>query len=299
MNSVAPGVTQLRIKRLFNVYFVDAGPPGAWVLVDTGLPGSEAVIRAAAAERYGPESVPQVILLTHGHRDHSGSALALATGWRVPVLVHPLELPYLTGQALYPPPDPTVGGFLAFVSRFFPRDLPDLRSVVQALPVDSEAVPFLPGWRWLPAPGHAPGQVVFFREADDTLLSGDGFATINVDSLVSVLLDAPEVSRGGTPFSYDWAAARASVQRLAALNPQALGCGHGPVIKGPAAAAGLHRLAATYAAPPHGRYVPEPAQIDANGVEYLPPPVPDPLPRRWAAVVGGLLVAGAAWLLLH
>ena len=143
MNVVAPGVTQLRLKRLFNVYFVETGAPSEWVLVDTGLPGSEAAIRAAAGQLFGDR--PQAILLTHGHRDHSGSALALAMGWRVPVLVHPLELPYLTGQAFYPPLDPTVGGFLDFVSRFFPRDLPNLRPVVQALPLATDQVPGLPG----------------------------------------------------------------------------------------------------------------------------------------------------------
>lgn len=55
--------------------------------------------------------------------------MALATAWHVPVLVHPLELPHITAQALYPPRDLTVGGSLAFASRFSPAQLPDLRDV--------------------------------------------------------------------------------------------------------------------------------------------------------------------------
>ena len=126
---MAAGVTQLRIQRFVSVYFVDTGTPGDWVLIGTGLPGSEKAIRAAAAELYGAGIAPQAIVLTHGHLFHLGSALALATAWHVPVLVHPLELPHITAQALYPPRDLTMGGSLASASRFSPAQLPDLRDV--------------------------------------------------------------------------------------------------------------------------------------------------------------------------
>ncbi len=299
MDTVAAGVTQLRIKRFVNVYFIDAGTPGEWVLVDTGLPGSEKSIRAAAERLYGPGAVPQAILLTHGHLDHVGSALALATGWHVPVLVHPLELPYVTARALYPPRDPTVGGALAFASRFFPTQLPDLRDVAQALPTADAAVPYLPAWRWLHVPGHAPGQIALFRAADRTLIGADAFATTHHDSLAAVLLGRPQISRAGTPFNYDWPAAQRSVQQLADLNPAAIGCGHGPAMRGPAAAEALRRLAAHYPVPAQGRYIHEPARTDASGVAHLPPPVPDRLPRRAAALAGALagalLLGWGAW----
>ncbi|MFD1469140.1 MBL fold metallo-hydrolase [Hymenobacter caeli] len=297
MDTVAPGVTQLRIQRFVNVYFIDAGTPGEWVLVDTGLPGSEKTIRAAAEELYGPGATPQAIVLTHGHLDHLGSARALATGWHVPVLVHPLELPYVTARALYPPRDPTVGGSLAFASRFFPTQLPDLGDVVQELPLADDAVPFLPAWRWLHVPGHAPGQVALFREADRTLLGGDAFATTDHKSVFAVLVGVPKISVAGPPFNYDWPQCHRSVQTLAALEPAAIGCGHGPVIQGPAAAAGLHHLAAHYQLPAQGRYLHEPARTDASGVEHLPPKPVDKLPRQAAAFGAGLLLAGAAWLL--
>src|SRR5689334_22092208 len=92
-----------------NVYL--AGRPGSsWVLIDAGCPVNAAAIRQAAAERYGPHSRPEAIVLTHGHFDHTGSAPALAEAWDVPVYAHPLETPFLSGKSAYPPKDPTVGG---------------------------------------------------------------------------------------------------------------------------------------------------------------------------------------------
>jgi glyoxylase-like metal-dependent hydrolase (beta-lactamase superfamily II) len=298
MNQVAAGVHQLLIKRMVNVYFVETSTPGKWVLIDTGLAGSEKEIIAAADQLYGPSARPEAIFLTHGHPDHGGAAKELASHWGVAVIVHPLELPYLTAKALYPPSDPTVGGFLAFISRFLPHQLPDLTDVVQTLPLVEEHPPYLEQWRWLLVPGHAPGQVAFFREADRTLLGGDAFGTTNDESLVAVLLMTPEIRVNGSPYNYNWTQCRASVQRLADLEPITIACGHGPVIRGPQAAAGLHHLAANYPLPAQGRYLAEPARLDASGVEYLPPKPPDKLPKQAAAVGVGLLLAGAAWLLV-
>ena len=295
MDIVAAGVTQLRIQRFVNVYFVETGTPGEWVLIDTGLPGSAKTIIAAADKLFYPGSHPEAILLTHGHLDHLGSARELADHWRVSVIAHPLELPYLTSKAQYPPCDPTTGGSLAFMSRFFPVQLPNLAERVQALNADDPATPYLMSWRWLHVPGHAPGQLAFFREADRTLIGGDAFATCHHDSVPAVLLGRPKISRAGTPFNYDWDASRRSVQLLADLEPEAIGCGHGPVITGPEAAAGLRNLADNYPIPTHGRYVQEPARTDANGVEHLPPAPADKLPVQAAVIGASILMAGAAW----
>jgi hypothetical protein len=58
----------------------------------------------------------------------------------------------------------------------------------------------------------------------------------------------------------------------------------------------LRSFAEDFIQPHHGRYIPEPARFDENGVVYLPPPVPDPLPGVAAAFAAGALVSvGLYW----
>ena len=118
MQEIAPGIARIYTS-FVNAYFIGE-PGGPWALVDTGLPGFSATVLAAAAERFGPDSRPEAVFLTHGHFDHAGSALALANHWDAPIYAHRLELPYLTGRSDYAPPDPTVGGAIAMFSRVLP-----------------------------------------------------------------------------------------------------------------------------------------------------------------------------------
>ena len=62
-----------------------------------------------------------------------------------------------------------------------------------------------------------------------------------------------------------------------------MGCGHGKPMSGSEVAIELQDLAANFPMPDHGRYVPEPAQTDELGIRYVPPAVPDPLPKLLAA----------------
>src|SRR5437899_9648935 len=128
---IAPDLGGLPVS-VANVYFI--GRPGSkWVLIDAGLPGWAAEIFSAAEARFGAGSRPEAIVLTHGRIDHAGSALALAEMWDVSIYAHRLEIPFLSGRSAYPPPDPTVGGALAFLSRFFPRLSRDLGARLRGL----------------------------------------------------------------------------------------------------------------------------------------------------------------------
>ncbi|MGI4884622.1 MAG: MBL fold metallo-hydrolase [Janthinobacterium lividum] len=288
---VVPGLWVLR-DVFVNLYYAAAAPaqpPGPWVLIDAGLPGSADKIQRHAQEVFGA-TPPVAIVLTHGHFDHVSALPGLLAAWPdVPVYAHPLELPYLTGRSSYPPPDPTVGGgAMAYLSFLYPKKPLDLGGRVHALPADG-TVPGLPGWRWLHTPGHAFGHVSLFRADDRVLVAGDAFTTVVGESGLATLTQRQVVHGPPAYFTPDWDAARDSVERLAALAPEVAATGHGIAMHGPALREQLLQLARKFderARPKTGRYARTPATADASGVRSVPPPVAAP----WAK---GVLVAGA------
>jgi len=159
-------------------------------------------------------------------------------------------------------------------------------------------VPGLAGWRWMHTPGHTPGHVSLFREADGVLLAGDAFATMNLDSWTAYLTRKRELSRPSPPFTFDWETTRRSVARLADLEPRVVAAGHGLPIAGDHVAAELRSFAGRLLPPRRGRYVTSPPRADERGVTELPPPVPDPFARRVAAGVT-LTTTGLAALALR
>ncbi len=264
---------------------MDAGgyrAPGAW-LVRPERAGHTVWARAK----------PRAIVLTHGHFDHAGSALELAKAWDVPVYAHPLEAPYLSGRSDYPPQDPTPGGAMSFMSRFFPTHGFDLGLHLKQVP-ESGQVDEMPGWRVIPTPGHTVGHVSLWRESDGLVLAGDAVATTNLDSWSSQMTWSREICRPPTPMTADWSAARSSLLALASLRPQIVAAGHGLPLVGTDLSNALERFANRMEPPPHGRYSERPPVYTADGVvAALPPPVPDTLPRQLAIAGLAAFAAGA------
>ncbi|HMD87740.1 MAG TPA: MBL fold metallo-hydrolase, partial [Anaerolineaceae bacterium] len=81
-----------------NVYFVQSG--STWVLIDAASANYGWLIRKTAESLFGMNTRPAMILLTHDHPDHAGSALELARMWNCPIYVHPDELPLVAIENL-------------------------------------------------------------------------------------------------------------------------------------------------------------------------------------------------------
>jgi glyoxylase-like metal-dependent hydrolase (beta-lactamase superfamily II) len=230
--------------------------------------------------------------MTHGHFDHRGSLIDLADKWDVPVYCHHQEMPYLTGEASYPPPDPSVGGgMMATLSFVYPKGPINAKAYLRELPADG-SIPELQDWRWIHTPGHTPGHISLFRETDGVLIAGDALVTTLQESVIAVATQAKIVSGPPKYFTPDWVSAVGSVRELADLEPNVIATGHGQTFYGDEGRKALHKLVKEFwikGIPASGRYVKQAAQFDENGV-----PTSIPKPRGTMAV----RVLGAAALLV-
>ena len=254
-----------------------------WVLVDTGVKLGLPALKNLEEEFGKP---PVAIVLTHGHFDHSSNAFQLAELWNIPIYVGAREKPYLDGEEAYPPFDPTVGGALAFLTRFFPSPVYDFGDRLQIIPASGE-LPCLPGWKIIETPGHSPGHVSLWDEETKTLIAGDAICTADFDKWPGAMIQQPQqLARSASPATPDWNAAIESTHKLADLEPQTIGAGHGRPMSGGDVAGALRDFAQAVKPPEHGRYVGESATYAADGsLIALPSRVKDPM--------GLSLIAGA------
>ena len=231
---------------------------GEWMLIDTGLLSSFDFIVESAKKRFGKDSRPGAIILTHGHFDHVGSVAALAEKWNVPVFAHKLELPYITGEKDYPIGDPTVDeGLVAKMSPSFPHRSIDLGYRAAALP-DDGSVPGMPDWKWISTPGHTEGHISLFREKDRILIVGDAFTTTKQESLGAVLTQDEQVKGPPAYLTTDWDQAKQSVEILKVLKPSIAIPSHGFPMEGEELRNHLDRLENHFqeiAVPNQGKFV--------------------------------------------
>ncbi|HVO54133.1 MAG TPA: MBL fold metallo-hydrolase [Solirubrobacterales bacterium] len=202
---MAPGVWRLdELPRpLINVYLAED------VLIDAGRRWDG---RRIAKQTAGIEL--SMVALTHVHPDHQGCAKEVCDERGIPLACHADDVDAMEGRR-------PVAATAAPLARFFGwlwQGPP--RTVDRVLGEGDEVA----GFRVVHAPGHAPGQVIFFRERDRVAICGDVIRNITY-VLGRTKLDEPPADL--TP---DPAENRRSIHKLAALEPSLILPGHGPAV---------------------------------------------------------------------
>jgi glyoxylase-like metal-dependent hydrolase (beta-lactamase superfamily II)/predicted ester cyclase len=200
-----------------NVYLIE--DEGGVTLFDAGARTMARAVARAGAKLGGIRR----IVLGHGHTDHRGSAPALGA----PVYCHPAEVQDAEGG----------GGF-----RYWPQGLEGIpfphrqvQRLMHRFAWDGGPVPIagtvsegdeIAGFRVVEIPGHAPGQIALWRESDRLALSSDCFYTLDIWGRDS------EPHLPFPTYNYDTEQARASMLKLAELEPAAAWPGHAKPITG-------------------------------------------------------------------
>jgi len=206
MKELAPGVFQLRgfPPNGINVFLLED------VLIDaaTKLAG-----RRILGDLKGRKVSAHA--LTHAHPDHQGVSHKVCTTLGIPFWVGERDVAAAEGG-------PEV------IKATQPKIM--LNNVIASMwagpghPVDRvlREGDEVAGFRVIDAPGHSPGQVAYWRESDRVLVLGDVVNTMNL------LTTRPGLQEPPRPFTPDPVTNRASIRKLAELQPALVLAGHGP-----------------------------------------------------------------------
>jgi glyoxylase-like metal-dependent hydrolase (beta-lactamase superfamily II)/predicted ester cyclase len=200
-----------------NVYLIE--DDGGTTLFDAGARTMARALATAGAKLGGIRR----IVLGHGHTDHRGAAPALG----VPVFCHAAEVQDAEGS----------GGFRYWPDRLSGLPFPHRQAqrLMHRYAWDGGPVEIagtvaegdeIAGFSVIEIPGHAPGQIALWRESDRLALSSDCFYTLDMWGRDS------EPHLPFPVYNYDTEQARASMRKLAALEPAAAWPGHAKPLTG-------------------------------------------------------------------
>jgi glyoxylase-like metal-dependent hydrolase (beta-lactamase superfamily II) len=177
----------------------------SWTLLDTGLPGSSDKILAYLAKIHVEPTAVKKILLTHLHRDHTGSLHAMAEKTHARTFAHWIEAAYIAC-------DPKYDG---------PGAPPAEPFVVDETFKDGDPIDAAGGLVAYHTPGHTPGHTSYYHPERKLLFSGDLF----FGEGQKLILTVPD-------FTHHTPTAKISARRMSQLAVDSVMSYHGgPVLK--------------------------------------------------------------------
>ena len=207
MKEFAPGVSRLKQfpGPTVNVYL--AGD----VLIDAGIRWDR---RRVMSEIEGREL--SMLALTHVHPDHQGVAKDVCELRGIPLACHADDVDAMEGRR--PVQEAAADNP---VNRLIVRLWQGPPYKVERVLNEGDEVA---GFRVVHAPGHARGEVIFFRDSDRVAICGDVIRNMSYATALPGIKEPPTI------FTYDPAENRRSIRKLADLNPLLILPGHGPAV---------------------------------------------------------------------
>lgn len=202
-------------QKVMNVYLIE--DDGQVTVFDAGI---RSMVRGIGSVAAGLGGIKRIVL-GHGHPDHRGAAPGLGA----PVYCHPDNRADTEGD----------GGehyFRISELDWYARPVfPRMLGIWDGGPVKVEGTVSegddIAGFKVIDLPGHAPGQIGLWREDDRLALTSDCFYTLNPQTGQKGAARIPHPA-----FNWDTDKARASIRKLAELEPAAAWPGHADPIKG-------------------------------------------------------------------
>jgi glyoxylase-like metal-dependent hydrolase (beta-lactamase superfamily II) len=202
-------------------------------LVDTLFEDDARLVLEAVRQLGRKPSDLKRIAITHGHRSHLGGLAALKRESGAEVFAHEWEADIVSGdrraQAVTILPKQSLR-LLPFQLGLWLNRPRHTRCPVDSLLADGDMFGPL---QVIDAPGHSPGHLAFWWPERRFLVAGDGVATW------------PELCAGWNAFNLNHTQHKRTLLRLAGLDAEILGVGHGDPITDQAADK-VHRLAEAF-----------------------------------------------------
>lgn len=208
VREVAPDVWQLGEvpPNFINVYL--AGD----VLIDAATRRSGRRIMRQIADR--PLSM---LALTHVHPDHQGVAKLICEDRGIPLACHEADVDAMEGRAPVQSSNPDHP-----LNRLISRMWAGPPHKVDRVLTEGDEVA---GFRVIHAPGHAPGEVIYFRDSDRVAIAGDVINNMNLMTGLPGLHELP------AKFTLNVEENRRSIRKLLELRPSLICVGHGPPVR--------------------------------------------------------------------
>jgi steroid delta-isomerase-like uncharacterized protein len=202
--------------KTMNVYLIE--DDGGLTMFDGGISAMGEAVRSVGVRLGGIKR----IVLGHVDCDHRGAAPAVGA----PVYCHPAE----QDAAVSDSPYRDYWDFMKlapYARRIYPKLLASWDGGAVRVDGTVQEGDEIAGFKVIELPGHAPGLIGLFRESDRLALVSDCFYTVDPQTGIKGDARVPHAA-----FNVDSEQARASIRKLAGLEPSAAWAGHTEPVTG-------------------------------------------------------------------